>query len=185
MLTKHTQELRDAFGYLSQLEVQLLQMYAEMLPKGAVCVNIGAGAGTSALAVLEKRPDLTKTFYTVDISGGGTPLGSLEGERNAFDKAKMPYPNQIHCDSKIVGKEWEREKIDFLIVDGDHSEEGIRGDIESWTPHLNSNAIIFFHDYGSENWKDVKDVVDELMLENKKYKLMDQADTYIVFKYIE
>lgn len=183
MLTKHTQELVDAFGYLFQEEAELLQMHAELIPENGVCVNIGAGAGTSSLAVLEKRPDLTETFYTIDISQSGTPLGSLEGERNAFDKAGLPYPKQIQGDSKGVGNTWGLGKVDFLIIDGDHSREGIRGDIASWEPHLKKNSIVFVHDYDALNWKEVKPAVDELMLKNKKYKLLDQSKTYIAFVY--
>jgi hypothetical protein len=183
MLTKHTQELVDAFGFLYQEEAELLQMHSELIPENGVCVNIGAGVGTSSLAVLEKRPNLTSTFYTVDITCGGSPYGGLGNERNAFDKAGMEYPKQICGDSKEIGKNWTLGKVDFLIIDGDHSEKGIRGDISAWEPHLKKNSIVFVHDYHSVNWKDVHKVVDELMLNNDKYKLLDQVKTYISFVY--
>lgn len=185
MLTKHTQDLVNAFGFLHQSEAEILQMYAELISENSICINIGAGAGTSALAVLEKRPDLTNTFYTIDITSGSSPLGSLEGERNAFDKAGMDYPNQILGDSKNIGKNWDRGKINFLIIDGDHSAKGIRGDIKCWESHLNKNAIVFVHDYNSLNWPEVATAVDELMLNNDDYEFITIEDTYIVFKYIK
>ena len=183
MLTKHTQDLLNAFGYLYQEEAELLQMHSELIPEGGVCVNIGAGAGTSALAVLEKRPDLTDTFYTVDITGDGNPLGGLGNERNAFDMAGLPYPHQITGDSKEVGRVWDKGPVDFLIIDGDHSAEGIRGDIAAWEPHLKKNSIVFVHDYHAINWADVTKAVDELMIGNKKYKLLDHVKTYVALVY--
>ena len=183
MLTKHTQELVNAFGFLYQEEAELLQMHTELIPENGVCVNIGAGVGTSALAVLEKRPDLTDTFYTIDKTEEGNPFGGLGNERNAFDNAGMSYPNHIVGDSKEIGKEWKLGKVDFLIIDGDHSAEGIRGDIAAWEPHLKKNSIVFVHDYHSVNWNDVAEAVDELMLNSNKYKLLDHVRTYISFVY--
>lgn len=183
MLTKHTQELVTAFGFLYQEEAELLQMHSELIPENGVCVNIGAGVGTSALAVLEKRPDLTESFYTIDITEVGCPFGGIGNEHNAFDKAGMPYPKHIVGDSKDVGKKWKNGKVDFLIIDGDHNAEGIRGDIAAWEPHLKKNSIVFVHDYHSTNWPDVTEAVDELMFNTNKYKLLDHVRTYISFVY--
>jgi len=75
-------DIAKAFGYLTQDEVTGLKKLAKMLPENPVVVNIGAGTGTSAIAVMEDRPDLH--MITIDISKGG-PLGGLENERNAIE----------------------------------------------------------------------------------------------------
>ena len=184
MLTKKTKELLDAFGFLYEEEAILLQKLVEKLPKESVCVNIGAGVGTSALCVLEKRPDLTDTFYTVDISNHDTPFGGLLNERNAFDGAGMKYPNQIHGDSKEIAKTWDGKKVDFLIIDGDHSREGVRGDITLWEKNLADDAIVVLHDYHSENWAEVFIAVQEFMFDRPDiYTYLDEARTYIAFSY--
>jgi len=154
-------ELSNAFGYLFAEEVTFLQTLAYKIPKGGVCVNIGAGPGTSSLAILETRPDLTPTFYTVDISTGG-PLGGLQNEVNAFNNAGLTVPNQVLGDSKEVGKTWNKQ-IDYLFIDGDHSWDGAKGDIDAWFPHLKPGAIVAFHDYDSVNWGDIKRLVDYTM----------------------
>lgn len=184
MLTKSAQDLVNAFHYIFQEEAELLQKYAEDIPSSGICVNIGAGTGTSAVCVLEKRPDLTKTFYTVDVNNHDNPFGGLLNERNAFDKYGMKYPNQIHGDSKEIGKSWKNRKVDFLIIDGDHSVEGISGDILNWEKNLKAGAIIFIHDYTSPKWKPVYDVVNELLMDNKEYEFIETVKTYIVFKYV-
>ena len=54
------------------------------------------------------------------------------------------------------------KKSDLLFIDGDHSYEGCRRDVESWIPHLNTGGLIAMHDYG---WADgVRKVVTETVL---------------------
>ena len=184
MLTEHAENLVKAFGYLYHDEAELLQEYAKKIPENGVCINIGAGTGTSAVCVLEVRPDLTKTFYTIDINNHNTPLGGLLNERNAFDNYNMPYPNQIHSDSIKAGKEWKKGKVDFLIIDGDHSTKGATGDIISWKQHLKKGAIVFVHDYHENLWGDVVKVVNELMFDSDDFKFVERRNTYVVFEYV-
>ena len=184
MVTKNAIDLIDAFGYLTIKEGALLQSHAKKLPEGSTCVNIGAGAGTSAVCVLEARPDLAETFYTIDVRDWDNPFGGLLNERNAFDKYVMKYPNQIHDDSKEVANRWNKKNVNFLIIDGDHSRFGVRGDILLWKDNLEKGAIIFIHDYESTRWVEVKDAVNELMYDSEEFEFIDKEDGYIVFKYL-
>jgi predicted O-methyltransferase YrrM len=36
--------------------------------------------------------------------------------------------------------------IDFLFIDGDHREQGVRADFERWSPLLGSDGCLLFHD---------------------------------------
>ena len=38
------------------------------------------------------------------------------------------------------------EKIDLLFIDGDHSYEGVKRDFELYSPFVNENGLIIFHD---------------------------------------
>lgn len=183
MVTKNAKDLIEAFGYLTISEGALLQKYAKKIPKNGICINIGAGTGTSAVCVLEARPDLTETFYTIDVRDWDNPFGGLLNERNAFKKYDMKYPNQIKDDSKDAGKKWGKRNVNFLIIDGDHSLAGARGDVLSWQENLVDGAVVFVHDYGSPRWVDVKNVVDEFMYNGDRYTFLDSTDSYIVFKY--
>jgi predicted O-methyltransferase YrrM len=57
------------------------------------------------------------------------------------------------------------KKVGLLYVDGDHTKEGARRDIESWAPHLAFGAIIAVDDYGHPDWPGVGEAVDELVAE--------------------
>jgi predicted O-methyltransferase YrrM len=40
------------------------------------------------------------------------------------------------------------KRIDLLFIDGDHSYEGVKEDVEAWFPKLNEKAVVIFHDIG-------------------------------------
>ncbi len=48
--------------------------------------------------------------------------------------------------------------LDFIFIDADHSEEGVRKDIEMWSPKVREGGMIIGHDI---DWPSVKKVVEE------------------------
>lgn len=194
----HARALRDAFGYLYPGELELLERLVKELPDDSVVVNIGAGAGTSALTMLEARPDLI--LYTVDIQADSDPHGSLEGERNAFAQAGLSHLlnhswYQVHGDSKEVGKRWLDDGnpvLDLVFIDGNHEYKGCAGDIDAWLPNLCTGGIIAIHDYmkvehdPTENgrkfpYPGVDKAVNEKLLK-PGYPIAGQVDTTIAFR---
>ena len=173
-----TSELAKSFGYLHPDEVAALAGAVQLIPENGTMINIGAGAGTSSLLVAESRPDVH--IITVDIAETG-PAGGLESEYNAFNQAGMgdQLPEQILGDSKEIGKTWDREKVDFIFVDGDHGDEGVRGDIDAWLQHIKDGGIIAFHDYGGIVWPAVTVAVDEML---NKYKAILNINTLKAFR---
>jgi len=167
--------LAKSFGYMTQDEVRMLKHAIRMIASETpVLVNIGAGAGTSALAMREEKP--SAMIFSVDVSKGG-PLGGFEGETNAFRNAGLAAPAQILGESHEVAKEWDK-KIDLIFIDDGHLEPEIRGDIEGWLPHVKTDGFLVFHDYGSPRWPDVMRVVNELMA---GCRLIGLVDTMAVF----
>ena len=65
------------------------------------------------------------------------------------------------------------KKIDYLFIDGDHMENGVRRDCVAWLPHMNAGGYVLFHDYwpypadhalaGVDYWPHVRMVADEVM----------------------
>jgi len=181
--TKTAYDLSDWLGYLSHAEVDLLKTLAQRLPAGPQVVNIGAGCGTGALALLESRPDLALT--TVDIQEGASPLGCLEGERAELDKSGIDYYGryrQIHGDSKAVT--WLGAPINMVFIDGDHTYQGCRGDILAWLPRVAPGGVLALHDYrkaaDDKPHPGVDRAVDELLL--GRYEVIGHAGTLIAFR---
>lgn len=178
-MTKHAEKLSNAFGYLSLKEVRAIYTLAKGIKTlNPTFVNIGAGSGTSGLAMAEIRPDAD--IFTIDISDGG-PLGGLENERNAFLNTGLTVPHQILGTSHEIATKWST-LIDFIFVDDGHTEPDVRGDIESWLPYIRDGGVMAFHDYRSgihQNWPAVKRVVDELM---SGYEVVLHEDAIIAYR---
>lgn len=164
MTVRSAAECRDAFKYLLEGEVELLQELARSLPQGAHIINIGAGAGTSGMAFMEAREDLHVT--TIDLRREASALGSLESEELVFKEAGywgQARHRQIHGDSKQAGREWAGGPVDLIFIDGDHSYEGCRGDIEVWAPHVRRGGLVVLHDYANAPWGDVQGAVHDTL----------------------
>lgn len=162
-------------GYLRPKEVDCLVKYVKLLPENPIIVNIGAGFGTSALCFAEPRHDAE--IFSIDLRDDDNPFGGLLNERNAFIGADAKLPTQIKGDSKKVGKTWDKE-IDLLFIDGDHSAEGVGGDIDIWIPYVKDGGYVLFHDYGSPYHGFVTLAVDELA---KTIALVEVVKTVAVF----
>lgn len=158
-------QLAECFGYLTPVEVRELQRIVRRLPADSVLINIGIGAATSVLAMHEARP-------RAKIVGIDTDEFTGEAQLQEAGLAENPLWRRLTGDSAVVGQHW-AGKVDGVLVDGDHSEQGVRRDIAVWLPHLKPEGVMIFHDYddwpaghprhGENPWPDVRRVVDELM----------------------
>lgn len=72
----------------------------------------------------------------------------------------------------------EAVRIRFLFIDGDHSKEGVRRDVELFFPFLTKGSIVVFDDC-SPNAQGVIDVVDELFKDNLFKRSFSYANTLV------
>lgn len=190
MTEKHTAHSVAAWtGYLHHEEVDALKELARALPQNAHIINIGAGNGTSGLAFMEARADLLVT--TIDIQLESSPYGCLQGEEMVFRSAGFwgdPRHEQIHGDSKEVGKQWADKRlaqVDMVFVDGGHQYHEAKGDLDIWTPLIRPGGILVVHDYQKVEkiWPGVDRAVDEWRREHA-HTLLLQVKTLIAFLYL-
>lgn len=184
----HSDVMQKRFGFIREGDVLALRGHLASLRTGSVCVNIGAGVGTSGL-LMREASNVVKS-YTVDIMPDDSPTGGLGNERNAFKEAgyvpDISRHEQICGDASDVGRKWDKGTIDLVFVDGDHSYESAKSDIISWLPHVRTGGIIAVHDYFTVDQKEgalfpgVKKAVDELLLPN--FELISLVDITIAFR---
>ncbi|MCJ7653806.1 MAG: class I SAM-dependent methyltransferase [Dehalococcoidia bacterium] len=121
-------------------------------PPGAVLLEVGSYLGASACFLAAAATEI----------GGGAKVhcvdtwqnqGMTEGTRDTwaeFQANTRPYASLIvprHGLSVEVAKSF-TESINLLFLDGDHSYEGCRADVEFWLPHLKPGGVLVMHDYG-------------------------------------
>jgi len=142
-----------------------------------VIINIGAERGTSTLAMLEERPDAY--IFSIDIDARPGEIANVR--RAGLDARRVV---RILCRSQEVGELWPFW-VSFVWVDGDHSYDGIKGDIESWWPRVRPRGIIAFHDYfegepPANNPSGAGQAVRELMIGN--YELISEIERIRAFR---
>lgn len=199
-----SQDVQEWLRYFYPIELPAFKDLVADLPPYPVVVNIGAGGGTSGLAIAETRPDLV--LVTIDIQDLSSPFGCLEAERQVMAKAGLTHYElgknwiQICDDSKDVANDWESlsttwlpsPMVNMVYVDGDHSYEGCAGDITGWLPWLKPGGLMIVHDYAKatfppgpdgphpQPWPGVDQAVQELLLD--KFPVELQVGSMIAFR---
>ena len=165
---KRLKEIDKMEGHFGLNEGKLVFKIAKSLKDNSVIVEIGAFKGKSTCFIAEGITSKNCEFYTIDTwyNDGGMQ----ENRQDVFPdflKNTAPYKDKIRPLREFsykARKTWpEQKKIDFLWIDGDHSYEGVKKDIQNWIPLVKKNSTICFHDY--RDAPGVKKAVDEITLD--------------------
>ncbi|MHA1329621.1 MAG: class I SAM-dependent methyltransferase [Candidatus Hodarchaeales archaeon] len=135
-------------------------------------VEIGVLGGSGSSAMLERMPNLR--LYCID------PWKHFEGRGYEAEKDQAFHDNNFEETKKRLKQFGERaiilrmtsdeadlvvkEKLDFVYIDGDHSEDQVRRDIINWKKKLKSRSILAGHDWQLDH---IKKAVLELLGEPK------------------
>jgi len=79
----------------------------------------------------------------------------------------------ITGDSRVVGKTW-NQPIDLLWIDGGHSYEFVKSDLDHFGPHA---ARIALHDYGNPFWKTIQQAVDDFLKVHPEWRFDHNVET--------
>jgi len=144
-------------------------IYKDMAAKydDAIFVEIGTWKGRSAVFMGEHIKDKNIKFYTVDVFEYHGEYDVFKtNESNSFyeDVLKNIEPvkecvNIIKQSSLDACDQFENESIDFLFLDGDHTYEVVKKELELWYPKVKIGGTIGGHDYSQPCG--VKQAVDE------------------------
>ena len=148
-------------GFMTEDELTWLYDTAQQM--GSV-VEVGSWKGKSTTALLEgcKGPVLAVDNWTGHDTSSN---GALEREAHESDvfaefKANVGHYKNLAVfkgDSKDAAEQITAD-ADMVFIDGDHTYEGCKSDIESWLPKC--KKLIAFHDFNNA-WPGVMKAVNE------------------------
>lgn len=179
--------LTNVPGWETGPEQDLLLRLAKDVPKKGLIIEIGGEFGQSA-SLFAMGADRTVKIITVDQFPGD--LLSIHQE-NLKEAGFEGRTEQIVMDSrKMKDQTWGHGQVNLLFIDGDHSYEGVKDDIEGWIPHVKTGGIVAFHDCASETNKlphvshfEVTRAVSEWFFGTKgKWSLIHSVDSLMVFR---
>jgi predicted O-methyltransferase YrrM len=136
-------------GYLHRLEGIFLHWLATRVPAGACIVEIGSFKGRSSCYIASGLRSPGARLHCVDVwRNQAMPYDPPEDVFPEFEANVAKYRHAIEAhrgESAEVASRWTLP-IDVLFIDGDHSYEGCRPDIDSWLRHVRSGGWVVFHD---------------------------------------
>lgn len=182
---------QDLEGWWDERDAQVAKLVAQWLPDGAVCVEVGTWLGRSMACLLQavQWHGKTITEYAIDSwigsvreewqvqfvlehGGGNAMLNQFEKNMRDCGVYSMVTPIQI---SSVDGStRFADGALDFVFLDGDHTEEAVFADITAWLPKVKSRGIIAGHDV---RWSGVKPAADEFFGPGR-YTIMDNCWLY-------
>lgn len=155
------------------LDIELsLADFAYQVPKDQEIVEIGVYQGRTALVMAWGAKQGQGAHVTAidawDLPGNTyappfTDVGSKNWAR--YNVKALGFSNGItlvQAFSHEHALAYEGPDVGLLFIDGDHSKEGARRDVETWALHLAEGAVIAVDDYEHPDWPGVKEALDEL-----------------------
>jgi hypothetical protein len=132
--------------------------------------EIGVLKGKTLFAMLDAVPGLA--MYGVD-QWRQVPLRSDENAETYADfdmgalRARVTlkaagYRGRciiLHGDSVAMARAVPARALDFVFIDGDHTEGGLERDIRAWVPKVRPGGMLLGHDV---HWNSVRRVIDRL-----------------------
>lgn len=142
MLTAH--DLNRMIPYALPDEIDYVRNLSFSLGSWKTFVMIGAGPGVFALALMEgQSKHRPSTLWIIDHDPDQFHYLDQHMQAGEHPLSAVHY---LVGDSAEAGKDWQGE-ISLLIVDGDHTLEGVLRDIQAWEPHVKVGGTIMFHDF--------------------------------------
>ena len=151
-------DLSDSRRMCCHADLQLIEDTLNMMhghvPDGMAVVQLGAGSGTMALMIMSNVH--TKMLVTIDhdqqaLNWEEQVLKNCGWTGNATENGSpgMPYYTAKFDDSTYPGfkEEFSLYYPDLIVIDADHSYEGVKADLEFWQPLAAAKATFFIHDY--------------------------------------
>jgi predicted O-methyltransferase YrrM len=121
----------------------MYRLVRERKPRLAVEIGRFRGGSTFLLAAALENGKL----HSYDLeTRQGRPGAELDRElTSALERYGLTERVRLHVvDSRTAVLP--EPPVDFLFIDGDHREEGVRADFERWSPLLGLEGCLLFHD---------------------------------------
>ncbi|HEY3133490.1 MAG TPA: class I SAM-dependent methyltransferase, partial [Gemmatimonadaceae bacterium] len=144
-------------GYLSEREARFVMAAAALAPAEGKNLEIGSFKGRSTVAiayvtgelglgkVVAVDPHTSPASTDPDLRGRGQTTSYDDFVANLQTARVLDRVEIKRAFSHDLAREW-KEPIRFLWIDGDHTYEGAKADLEMFKPCLADGAIVAMHD---------------------------------------
>lgn len=160
--------------WLLLYESAFLHSLCLTLPAEAKAINIGAGSGASACAMLRAGVYVA----SVDIDPAMHECEKKMVESQMLDARKL---FQIKGKSSDVAKNFVDEQADLVFVDGLHNFDGVTNDLNLYAPKVTKGGLLVCHDYTDPRQKEVTRAIKAWRKANPEWLEIGQVLYMIAF----
>lgn len=146
MIDLEALDLKANLGAFSTFDSEIVMSEVEKLEPGQVYLEVGVDLGKS-LSIAKMVAKEGVEVHGVDLRPNPEVPGTFF---HLFDSTKFQ-----------LGK-----KVDVIFIDGDHTYEGCKKDIENWYPQMGEHGVMCFHDCDATS-PGVVQAVEEFVAEHK------------------
>jgi len=130
----------------------------DMIPKRAVCLEIGVWEGTFTKQIVRKSnpSELHIVDPWVFTEGMKKYFDGQEALEEVFERVYKRFGKRdnifIHrCMSEQLASNFHDEYFDWIYIDGDHSFEGLYSDLINYYPKVKKGGLVIGDDYGGKS----------------------------------
>ena len=146
------------------------------LPEHALVVEVGLQFGRSSSIALQVCKANNLCYWGID---------SFEEDNDAMhkwielaEKVGEPYTlSRLRSNAVIM-----REPIDLILIDGDHSYQGVTDDLNHFMPLVRREGYALFHDFGRHSLPEVYSAVRDYMDGNQHWREQEHVETLGIWR---
>jgi len=135
-------------GYLHPLEARFLFWLAGKVPENGLALEVGSYKGKSSAYLAAGLTSAARLACVDTWRNDAMPYDAPSDVMPEFLHNVGEYRNKIetHQGTSVeIAAGWSRP-LDLLFIDGDHSYEGCRTDMQAWLDFVRPGGWIAFHD---------------------------------------
>lgn len=160
--------------------------YLKRHGENLVGIEIGVLKGENIVMLLEELPNIAK-IIGIDPFVEHTDQNTTRSQEDMDKYAKIAAENlkphkkryvPIKKSSADAAADIDDESVDFVLLDGDHSYEGIKADLTAYYPKLKKGGHMFIHDCYSQ---DVLQAIHEYRDENRLRMPLNMSKNFVNF----
>lgn len=158
-----------------------------------VLFGVGAAIMHTALSPFCRRVHLV-LLDPFDGYYGPEHLDPLTGQRVTLaaverNLARATIPREdvtvlagFSTDDAVRERAREAGPYDVILIDGDHSYDGVKADFERYAEMLSPGGVLIVDDYGSKDWPEVTRFVDEVVVGDDRFERVGVLSRTAIFR---
>lgn len=148
-------------------DIDFLGKYVRELKAGDIFMEIGTDYGKSMASAIWQAEDGVR-FFTCDLIDKKAKTKGRMSRKEFFQSEDIDSVcTFLGINGLRVAKKWQ-EELAMVFIDGEHTYDAVKADIQVWYSHLKKGGFMLFHDYLDPQFS-LQIVVDQFVKNSDKF----------------